>query len=178
MVHDTGPGEGAAEVPVRYPPRVERAADIVVVSATTGRPELVVAVKLPRALDTLETATAQLRDYMKRAGVPLGLVIVGRTIRLLRDDFSRSEDGSIVVAWTLPTEGLAALAPPAERTPAAGFDYESRVQQWLESLATPGATAALPAALRGRIEAEVVPVVETGAVSAAGPRFVRRARTG
>jgi hypothetical protein len=108
----------------------------------------------------------------------MGLVIAGRDIRLLRDSFSGSNDEGIVVAWTLSTEGVPSLDPPAERTPAAGFDYESRVQRWLESLSAPGATAGLPDALRARLEADVVPVLETGAVSAAGPRFVRRAQAG
>ncbi|HEX3769337.1 MAG TPA: hypothetical protein VHV30_00665 [Polyangiaceae bacterium] len=155
---------------------VDRRADIVVISRSTGRPQLVVEVKRPGQADAIEGATQQLRDYMHRAGVPLGLLVVGSRMRFLRDSFTGAARDSIELAWEAATDGVPALRPPQDQTPTAGFEYASRVQEWLESLRDPLVLARLPEALRVRMAADVVPVVEVGTVTAAGPRFEPRVR--
>ncbi len=166
--------------PPRYARGVEHSADILISSVKTGHPELVVEVKTQSA--SMEKATDYLRRYMQRTGVPLGLVVAGSRLRLLRDSFSNSTSDSIVVAWDVDAVGVDALSSSSGGPPSPSargpweFAFVSRVQDWLESLSDPSEVARLPAALRPYLVSDVVPIIETGAVSAAGPRFQRTAR--
>lgn len=142
--------------------------DIVVTSRTTGRPELVVAVRVSAA--SVEATTHQLSGYMARAGVPLGLVVAGSRLRLLRDSYEAQAQESIKVIGDFETGGITALRPPNERGMGAGSEFEARVQSWLESLAEDAELQAAPASFQEAVREHLLPVLETGTVSAAGPR--------
>lgn len=146
--------------------------DIVVTSGATGRPELVVEVEAAKKF--LEAATEHLKGYMARAGVPLGLVVAGDRLRLLQDTYRAQGAQSIAILVDFETGSIEALRPPLERGMDAALEFEARVQSWLESLPEGSGLRGVPEPLQSLLQDYLVPLVETGAVSAAGPRGSRR----
>lgn len=148
--------------------------DIVVMGRMSGRPELVVEVKLAGPIDS---ASNQLSSYMQRTGTPLGLVFVGNTLRILRDTFEEAGPGAVQVVGDFQIKNVEGLDPPSERGQDAGLEFESRVQQWIESLRDRGAVARLSDPLRAAVKEYLIPILDNGFVTAAGPRL-RRAVAG
>ncbi len=141
--------------------------DIIVMSRERARPQLAVEVKAGGRLDE---ATQQVRSYMRRAGAPLGVAIVGSELRLLRETYKQSGLESIEIVGTYSTAGVDELHPPAVNSPTGGLDFEERVQRWLESLSDPANAAVLDEPLRSVVQEHIVPLIETGVVCATGPR--------
>ncbi len=127
-----------------------------------GRRLLVVDVKLA---GDVANATRALSQYMSRLLYPSGLLVVGREIVILRQDFG---SGAIETAGPFSTLAIDALEPPTG--PLAGAAYEARVQRWLVSLRDPFVRVQLPEPLRRAVADWIVPAVEAGDVRAAGPR--------
>lgn len=146
--------------------------DIVVTSNAVRRPELVVEVKLAGSLDE---ATAQLVRYMQRVGAPLGLAIVDGALRILRDTYRASGPQAVEVVCDASTDGIPALALPDARNqgPARALEFVARVQAWLESVPNADTLSSLPEPLQSAARDYLVPVIEGGIVSAAGPRVAR-----
>jgi hypothetical protein len=133
------------------------AVDIVVTSPWRDT-DVVVGAKLTRDLDA---TTAQLRDYMRRIGAPVGLVVGQDTIRLLREMYHGEPSIQVIGEFPLAlARGLVTSNDPVE--------YEDHVQEWLESLRNGQETADEP--LRSALLEHVVPAIENGTVRAAGPR--------
>ena len=110
-------------------------ADIIITSPETGRPALVADVQLA---GDLGAATEQLLGYMRRLAAPLGIVIVGNTLRILRESYDAGAD-SIRIVGDFDITAVEPLTPTAQQS-----DFESRVQDWLEGLADPSAREHLP----------------------------------
>jgi hypothetical protein len=137
---------------------LDRGIDIVVTSPT-GHTDLVVEVK---QVERLEHAATQVRDYMRRVGAAVGLVVGAERILILRETY-RGEP-SIQVVGDFPLDlahGLKVSSDPLE--------FEERVQRWLEMLARTGDQASEP--LLSSLHEHVLPVLADGTVSAAGPRI-------
>jgi hypothetical protein len=130
----------------------------IVVTSPTGDTDVIVEVKLTRDLDA---ATGQLCRYMRRVGVPVGLLVGRETIRLLREMY-RGEP-SVQVIGEFPVALASGLVPSDDPV-----EYEDRVQRWLESLGDGQEVADEP--LRSALLEHVVPAIENGTVRAGGPR--------
>jgi hypothetical protein len=135
----------------------------IVVTSPTGHADLVVEVKLSRELDA---ATAQLRDYMRGVGAPVGLVVGRDEIRILREMYLGHP--SIQVIGVFPTELAHDLQISNGPSGMQALEFEERVQRWLESLLRGESVADEP--LLTALREHVLPVIEEGTVRAAGPR--------
>jgi len=135
----------------------------IVVTSPWGDTDVVVGAKLTRDLDA---TTAQLRDYMRLIGAPVGLIVGRNTIRLLREMYHG--DPSIKVIGEFPIGLARGLVPSNDPV-----EYEDHVQQWLESFQDGQEIADEP--LRSALREHVVPAIENGTVRAAGPRGQRAA---
>jgi hypothetical protein len=115
-------------------------------------------VKLAQQLDA---ATAQVREYMRRIGAAVGLVVGKDRLRILRETYRGQP--SIQVVGEFPLElarGLHTSDDPLE--------FEDHVQRWLEALARTSDAAEEP--LLAALREHVLPVIADGTVRAAGPR--------
>jgi len=150
---------------------VDQGADIIVTPPEGGRPELVVEVK---ARGDIEAAMGQLKRYMQWVGAPFGLLVVGSTIRLLRETYRESGLESIKTLGDYRTDAIDALRPPDPTAmPHADLEFEARVQDWLESLGDPSYAESLPEDLRAAVREHLAPIIQSGIVRAAGPRARR-----
>lgn len=130
----------------------------IVVTSPWGDTDVVIEVKLARDLDA---ATAQLRNYMRRVGAPVGLIVGRESIRLLREMYHGEPSIQVIGEFPLAlARGLVTSNDPVE--------YEDHVQEWLESLRNGQEIADEP--LRSALREHVVPAIESGTVRAAGPR--------
>ena len=127
-------------------------------TSPTGHTDLVVVVKLGGGLDG---ATERLRKYMAGVGAEAGLVVGPDVIRILRQTYQG--DPSIQVVDEFPI----ALAHGL-RIGTDVVEFEDSVQRWLEAFQEGRDVAAEP--LRSALAEHVLPLIEGGAVRAAGPR--------
>jgi hypothetical protein len=131
--------------------------DIVVISLT-GHADVVVEVTLARQLDS---KTAQLREYMRRSGAPVGLLVGPEKIRILSDTYQLQPSIQVVGEFSTGlARGLSTSDDP--------FEFENRVQSWLESLQRGEAAADEP--LLSALREHALPFMADGMVRAAGPR--------
>ena len=135
----------------------------IVVSADRTR-LLVAEVKVAGPIDSI---AERLGRYMLGSGYPVGVVVAGRELRILRRDYAA---GNVVEAGRFTTTSIDALEPPADVTPVSHGRFASQVQDWLESLHDSTVRNALPKALADALVDWVVPAIETGQLWAAGPR--------
>lgn len=141
--------------------------DIIVRSKRTGRTVLAVEVKLG---GSLQSAYEQLRRYMKLVGCPTGLVVLGPQLGLLEEDYGGAPAGTIEIVGEYDTSTLQALALPKGSGKEAAFEFERRVQVWLESLSEPSSLDKLPDDMKTALRDHVVPWIEVGEILATGPR--------
>jgi len=135
--------------------------DILVTNPDDPRVTLVVEAKTH--LPNLERTEADLKQYMVRMQVPIGVLITPERLWLYRDSYTTTAPDSvrrigeynITNAWRQP--------PPNQ----AGF--ESLVQHWLESLRKRLAPT-LPKDLSDALREYVIPAITSGDVRAAHPR--------
>jgi hypothetical protein len=118
----------------------------------------------------MNQAYDELRRYMSLVGCPTGVVVVGRRLGIVQEQYGSAIPGTIEVAGEYDTSSVPALALPSGRNCDAGFEFEQRVQGWLESLGNPGSLDTLPEDLRSALDEHVVPWIEVGDVQATGPR--------
>jgi len=142
--------------------------DIVVVA--DGRRLVAVEVKLSGKADD---GVLQLQRYMEAMAYPVGMLVIGRELLLLRRDF---RSGTVEQVGRYDTSGIALLDPsiPAATPRDGAFAFEARVQRWLESLRDGETAATLKEPLRSAIAEWVLPELDRGEVRATGPRPLAR----
>ena len=146
--------------------------DIVIVSPD-GDYLIVVEVKANDNLIHHQNAIEQLKRHMASMGCSVGFVITGNRIFLLRDSFEKSNGKSIAVVSEakLPDH----LLPTADEQLRGkhGFEFESRVQRWLEKLKQTPSLENLPNDLAELLSEPIMSLIRLGEVRAAGPRWSR-----
>jgi hypothetical protein len=126
-----------------------------------------------RARDAIE----QLKRTMADFNCSIGLLAIGEKIILLRDSLEKygGESISIVGEAGLPDSLLPPPDPYWKDHP--HFEFEARVQRWLENLRSDLDLERLPEDLKTLLdEGSIVPLLRMGQVRAAGPRWSKVAR--
>ena len=146
--------------------------DIVVVSPD-GEYLIIVEVKLNDNLSHRQGAIEQLKSLMASMSCSVGLAVTSDHILLLRDSLEKSYGESIAVVSEamLPEH----LSPSADEQwqEHYGLEFESRVQQWLETLKQATSLENLPNDLRQLFSEPTISLLRLGEIRAAGPRWSR-----
>lgn len=151
--------------------------DIVVISPD-GEYLMIVEVKLNGKSVRRQNAVDQLKYLMASIGCSVGLIVSGERVILLRDSLEKSHGESIDVVGEagLPSS----LLPPADEQfkgkPGLEFEFESRVQRWLENLKLTSSIENLPKDLRELIGQSIIGLLRLGEIRAAGPRWGKAVR--
>lgn len=148
--------------------------DIVVVSPD-GEYLVIVEVKLNDHLPYRQYAIEQLKSLMASTGCSVGLAITGDHILLLRDSLEKSDGESIsVVGEALLPEHL---LPSANEQWKGHYEleFESQIQQWLETLKHTSSLENLPSDLRQLLREPTISLLRLGDIRAAGPRWSKAA---
>ena len=144
--------------------------DIIVVSPS-GEYLLLVEVKLGDGPELHQTAIEQLQYLMTLMGCSVGLAVTGPRISLLHDSLEQPNGESIHIVREaqLPSYLLPSLnEQPANRF---GFEFENRIQQWLDNLQKTANLDNLSADLQDLLADSVMPLLQFGEIRAAGPRW-------
>jgi hypothetical protein len=148
----------------------------IIVTSPDGEYLMVVEAQPSNSGILTQSAVEQFKSTMTSIGCSVGLLIFGEQVILLRDSFNRASGESISVIGeaALPD----ALLPPADKRwqgePA--FEFEERVQRWLEKLKLSSSMESLPKDLRSLLEEQVIYLLRFGEVRSAGPRWSRAAK--
>ncbi|MEO0349702.1 MAG: hypothetical protein AAF282_06595 [Cyanobacteria bacterium P01_A01_bin.15] len=144
--------------------------DIVVVSPD-GEYLVIVEVKLNDNLPHRQGAIKQLKSLMASMGCSVGLAVTGERILLLRDSLEKSHGESIAVVGeaTLPENLLP--ANDEQWTGHYELEFESRIQQWLETVKQASSLDNLPSDLRQVFSEPTISLLRLGEIRAAGPRW-------
>lgn len=148
--------------------------DIVVVSPD-GEYLVIVEVKFNDHFPNRQDVIEQLKSLMASMGCSVGLAITGDHILLLRDSLEKSDGESIfVVGEALLPEHL---RPSANKQWQGQYEleFESQVQQWLETLKHTSSLENLPSDLRQLLREPTISLLRLGDIRAAGPRWSRAA---
>jgi len=147
--------------------------DIIVVSPD-GEYLMLVEVTLKK--DKQFYGVNQLKPFMVSYGCSVGLVISKERIILLRDSLEKSNGESIYTVGEarLPDSLLPSADEPWNEEQ--GFEFKSRVQQWLELLKFSSSIKNLPNDLRELFGEQILNLLKIGEVRAAGPRWSKVAR--
>ncbi|MFG6105999.1 hypothetical protein U2F10_27375 [Leptothoe sp. EHU-05/26/07-4] len=146
--------------------------DIVVVSPD-GEYLIVVEVKLNNSFTHRPSAIQQLKSLMVSMGCSVGLAVTGDHILLLRDSLEKSHGESIaVVSEAMLPEHLLPSANEQWKGNY-GLEFESRVQQWLETLKQTSSLENLPSDLKQLFSEPTISLLRLGEIRAAGPRWSR-----
>jgi|HubBroStandDraft_1064217.scaffolds.fasta_scaffold77270_1 hypothetical protein len=142
--------------------------DIVVTKADS--PEILLAVEVKAAADGRHDAEAQIKKYLVHRGCPGGMLVTPEDALFFRNLYVGYESDSIERIGHCRTSEL------LDAMPDAALVTESylvrRVEQWLEDLPSGSRRSWPPSALEA-IETYVLPLVRSGIVRAAGPRWRR-----
>jgi len=124
----------------------------------------------------IQNTVDQLKQFMASISCSVGLVVSGERIILLRDSLEKSNGESIDIVGEarLPDS----LLPPVDQQwkEEQGFEFESRVQQWLEKLKLTSSIKNLPNDLRELLGEPILTLLRLGEIRAAGPRWSKVAR--
>jgi len=137
---------------------------------------MIVEVKLKDTNTLAQNTIEHLKRLMASIGCSVGLAVIGERVILLRDSLEESNGGSIglVGEAKLPSS----LLPPADERwkgePA--FEFESRIQRWLEKLKLTANVDNLPDDLRDLFSEPIISLLRLGEVRAAGPRWSKVAK--
>ena len=146
--------------------------DIVIVSPD-GDYLIVVEVKTDDDHSHRQRAIKQLKHLMASMGCPVGLIVTGNHISLLRDSLEKSHGESIAVVSEarLPDR----LLPNADEQWRGqhGLEFESRVQRWLEKLKQTPSLKNLPNDLAELLSEPIMGLIRVGDIRSAGPRWSR-----
>lgn len=140
--------------------------DIIVTGEWPSDRRLVAEVKIG---GDAEAAEQQLMRYLTDYNCPIGLLVTGTEIRVLKDTFKwmGTTTHERVAVHSLP-ESLA-------RQATTGVGLARAVQDWLERLAEQGTVIVDDADLAATLDAHVVPALRGSDIRAAGPRWIREA---
>lgn len=143
----------------------------ILVKSPDGEYLLVVEVKPKNHQQMVRYAISSIRRAMVSFDCPLGLVVAGDRVILLRDSLAEYDGASIEVVGEsqLPLE----LLPPADPQwqGQEAIEFESRVQNWLEGLKLKANVDKLPADLKNLLSEPVIFLLNWGEVRAAGYRW-------
>lgn len=147
----------------------------IIVSGQDGEYLMIVEVKL-KDISIGAQAIQQLKHTMASIGCSVGLVVTGERVILLRDSLEKYNGESIDVVGEakLPDS----LLPPADEQWKAnpGMEFESRVQRWLEKLKLTASMDNFPNDLRNLLGEQIISLLRSGEVRAAGPRWSKSAK--
>jgi hypothetical protein len=121
-------------------------------------------------LKDMSGSVDQLKRSMASFGCSLGLIVAGDRVILLRDTLEEYDGASI---YTVGEAKLpASLLPPADGQWQDGgaVEFESQVQNWLESLKLRSNVDKLPSDLKTLLSGAVINLLQWGEVRAAGFR--------
>ncbi|MBD2552131.1 type I restriction enzyme HsdR N-terminal domain-containing protein [Limnothrix sp. FACHB-708] len=145
--------------------------DIIVVSPD-GEYLMLVEIKLTsHGVDQASRAIAQLKQYMVGVGCPNGLLIWGETIMLLWDSFEQSDGRSIQMIGEAKLPDT--LLPPTQHQSQtqSGWDFATRVQQWMEGLTLTTNVQKLPEDLQHLFSEPILNLLRMGEIRSGGPRW-------
>jgi len=137
--------------------------DIVVTEPGSSRVLLIVEAKTNAPPTKSEPS---LKRYMWEMSCPVGLLVTPRIIALYRNRFTGYSDDSIEKLGEYPSPGS---WKEFEKRPT-GFEFESRVQGWLEKIERNVKARELPQETRDALSEYVLPTVLNGEIHAASPR--------
>lgn len=146
--------------------------DIVVLGPEASEIAMVVEAKMRtpsmsrRSIDDTER---QLMAYMAAVRSPVGLLVTPEILRVYRDQYLPSQDGSVVRVGEFNATGLFRTEPDAKGS-AAALAFEREVQSWLENLATESGLRQLTPELRRVYQQYLAPALAQGVVRSGHPR--------
>ena len=141
---------------------------------------LLLAVEVEPHIRDLRAAEQQLRRYMALASCPTAMLVSLDMVRIYRDTFRASGDGSIELVAELPSPAFLSAAElafveTAEGSRERAYRLADVVQSRLEGLANEVTLARLPTDLRVAVEEHVLPALLLGEIQAGAPRWYRAA---
>ncbi|MFN6067226.1 MAG: hypothetical protein ACK45T_08665, partial [Pseudanabaena sp.] len=106
----------------------------------------------------------------------LGLIVAGERVILLRDSLAEYNGTSIYIVGEarLPHNLLPSADPQWQEHE--GLEFESRVQNWLESLKLKSNFDKLPEDLKNLLSEPIIYLLKWGEISAAGYRWSKAAK--
>lgn len=150
---------------------INRVQPDIVVTSPDGDYLIVVEVKLNDTPDRDPNVIKQLTQLMAFLSCPVGLLVIGEHVVLLRDSLEQSNGESVAIVGEarLPDS----LLPPINDQEKGNreLEFELRVQRWLESLKNPSRAQELPSDLRKLFGEPILSLLQLGEVRAAGPRW-------
>lgn len=149
------------------------AADIVVTAPDSTEVKLVIETKLrfTAAVD----AEDQLKQYMWLVRCPLGLLVSPERMRVYRDTYTSPSPATIERIGEYDTRAAIDFHPrEGSQGASAALDFEVAVQTWIDSLVQGkfNILSVKDPELRKVLAEAILPAIQFGIVSAAGPRSV------
>jgi peptidase E len=143
--------------------------DIVVVSPD-GEYLIIVLMKLTsHGLDRI--LIDSLKHYMVVLGCSNGLLICGATVTLLRDSLEQSDGSSIQVIGEAKLPETLLPSTKNQSPTQTGWEFETRVQQWLEGLTLAANVQKLPEDLQHLFSESILNLLRMGEIRSGGPRW-------
>jgi hypothetical protein len=142
--------------------------DIVVTKPDS--PEILLAVEVKAGADGAQDAEAQIKDYMVHRSCPGGMLVTSEDTLFFRNLYVGYEPDTIQRIGQCRTNELLGAMPDAALVTESYL--VQRVEQWLEDLPGISRRSWPPSALEA-IESYVLPLVRSGNIRAAGPRWRR-----
>ncbi len=148
----------------------------IIVASPDGEYLMIVEVKLKDVGVSIQNIIEQIKHLMASIGCSVGLIVCGERVVLLRDSLEKSHGESIKVVGEakLPSSLLPAAEGKWQEEPY--FEFESRVQQWLEKLKVASNTENLPNDLKQLFGESVTSLLQFGEIRAARPRWSKALR--
>jgi hypothetical protein len=146
---------------------MELGPDIIVTERDGWEPALVVEAKIN--LQDLEGTERQLKKYMSATLCPVGLIVTPFELRLYRNRYLSSSEDSIDLIGAFDIHDILDFGHSGTGGGDA-FEFERRVQEWLEGLSSEAGWQELPTELRRAVRWYIFPAVSQGVVQAAHPR--------
>jgi|688.fasta_scaffold94727_4 hypothetical protein len=137
---------------------------------------LLVEVKTKDTPRVVNEAIASLKHEMTSFSCSLGLLVAGERVILLRDSLAEYNGTSIYIVGEarLPKNLLPSADPQWQEHE--GIEFESMVQNWLESLKLKSNFDKLPEDLKNLLSEPIIYLLKWGEISAAGYRWSKAAK--
>jgi Type I restriction enzyme R protein N terminus (HSDR_N) len=145
----------------------------IIVTDPDGEYLLLVEVKRETVESRIPEAIEQMKRTMASFDCSLGLVVVGEKIILLRDSLEKYGGESVRVVGEAKLPDSLLPSPDRYWQDNPDFEFEARVQQWLENLQLGIDLDRLPEDLKTLLDGPILRLLRVGEVRAAGPRWSR-----
>jgi hypothetical protein len=143
--------------------------DIVVVSPD-GEYLVIVLIKLTsRSFDSVLIDC--LKHFMLSLGCANGLLICGVTVTLLRDSLEQSDGSSIQVIGEAQLPETLLPSTQNQSPTQAGWEFATKVQQWMEGLTLTTNVQKLPEDLQHLFSEPILNLLRIGEIRSGGPRW-------